>query len=126
MMITVLHTGRYRVVYECGHGMLLTWPSGDSVTQPVALHAGEGIPECGRCGREPTIMDANENDVLGGGRMTPDELRHTREALGYSLRGLAAVLGVDHMTVYRWEHGRHPIPQWLPLALRALSGRTTQ
>lgn len=55
--------------------------------------------------------------------MTPDELRTTRARLGLSLTGLAEALGVDRMTVWRWEQGRFALPTWLPLALAELERR---
>jgi transcriptional regulator with XRE-family HTH domain len=52
--------------------------------------------------------------------MTPAEIRATREALGLTLAQLAHALGVDTATVWRWEHGKHPSPPMLRLALDAL------
>lgn len=48
------------------------------------------------------------------------ELRDARQAAGLSLQGLAVRLGVHWVTVWRWETGRLPVPQWAPLALSGL------
>jgi transcriptional regulator with XRE-family HTH domain len=51
--------------------------------------------------------------------MKPDELQKWRCINGYSQSQLAKALGVDVMTVSRWERGiRHKIPPFLHLALR--------
>lgn len=52
--------------------------------------------------------------------MTPTELRAWRKQAGLSQAGLASLLGVDVMTVSRWERGEREIPPFLHLALRAL------
>lgn len=52
--------------------------------------------------------------------MTPDELRAWREGRGYSRPQLAALLGVDRVTVWTWETGHSTPPPYLALALRAL------
>ena len=52
--------------------------------------------------------------------MTPTELAERRTALGLSLSGLASALGVNRMTVYRWEHGRSRIPAFLDARLKEL------
>jgi hypothetical protein len=36
---------------------------------------------------------------------------------------LAAILGVDVTTLWRYETGKHPAPPWLSLALEALERR---
>jgi len=56
--------------------------------------------------------------------MTPDELRDWRDTQLLSQQGLADQLGVDHMTISRWERGERAIPSFLHLALQALSART--
>lgn len=50
--------------------------------------------------------------------MTPQELRAWMERMGYSQRSLAPVLGVDHMTISRWERGVHRISPVVVYALR--------
>lgn len=53
--------------------------------------------------------------------MTGTELRTARQRLGWSQSRLAEALGVHWTTVWRWEHGRSPIPQnWVPDKLAAL------
>jgi transcriptional regulator with XRE-family HTH domain len=52
--------------------------------------------------------------------MKPDELREWRQQNGYSQSQLAKVLGVDVMTVSRWERGVREIPSFLHLALAYL------
>lgn len=45
-------------------------------------------------------------------RPTPSYIRTLREALGLTQAGLAARLGVNKMTVARWEWGKsHPAPE---------------
>lgn len=44
-------------------------------------------------------------------RMDPGELQAVREYLGLTTEHLAAMLGVRHDTVRRWESGRDPIPE---------------
>ena len=52
--------------------------------------------------------------------MTPDDLRQWRRDHQMSQGKLALALGVDHMTVSRWERGIRGIPAYLDLALQAL------
>lgn len=52
--------------------------------------------------------------------MKQDELRKWRQHNGYSQSQLATVLGVDVMTVSRWERGVREIPSFLHLALAYL------
>lgn len=35
------------------------------------------------------------------------EVRNTREALGLTMRALAALAGVSHSTIQRWENGNN-------------------
>jgi len=49
--------------------------------------------------------------------MSPDDLKRWREKTGYSQGRLARVLGVDVMTVSRWERGIMQVPSFLKWAL---------
>lgn len=53
--------------------------------------------------------------------MTPQELRAIRSRLGLGRGGLAARLGVSRSTVWRWEHGIHPVDAIAERLLRILS-----
>jgi len=55
--------------------------------------------------------------------MTPAELKTRRKEAGLSQAGLSALLGVDKMTVSRWERGVREIPPFLHLALSTLEPR---
>jgi len=55
--------------------------------------------------------------------METDELKKWRQRNGYSQNQLAKVLGVDVMTVSRWERGVREIPSFLHLALSYLELR---
>jgi DNA-binding transcriptional regulator YiaG len=52
--------------------------------------------------------------------MTPDQLKDWRGKTGYSQNKLAIVLGVDVMTVSRWERGVSTIPSFLHLTLECV------
>ena len=52
--------------------------------------------------------------------MEGNELRNWRQKNGFSQGQLARVLGVDVMTVSRWERGVREIPSFLHLALAYL------
>jgi transcriptional regulator with XRE-family HTH domain len=53
--------------------------------------------------------------------VTPEDLAAWRAAHGLTLDELAAQLGLDRATIYRWEHGRRGIPgRLLALALWAV------
>jgi DNA-binding transcriptional regulator YiaG len=52
--------------------------------------------------------------------MKPEELKEWRERTGYSQGQLAKALGVNTMTVSRWERGASPLPSFLLLALKQL------
>lgn len=49
--------------------------------------------------------------------MTGAEVRAFRERLGWTLDRLAEALGVDRMTVWRWETEARRAPPYLRLAL---------
>jgi transcriptional regulator with XRE-family HTH domain len=55
--------------------------------------------------------------------MDADELREKRKALGMTQAQLAQSLGVNVMTVSRWERGLRSIPPHLPLALEAIEAK---
>ena len=44
--------------------------------------------------------------------MTGAQVRILRERCQLSLRGLARILRVHWVTIWRWEHDRHAIPRW--------------
>ena len=52
--------------------------------------------------------------------MTPAELKTKRNAMGLSQQSLADWLGVNRVTIARWEIGTRDIPPFLHLALQAL------
>ncbi|HEX8473220.1 MAG TPA: helix-turn-helix transcriptional regulator [Pyrinomonadaceae bacterium] len=58
--------------------------------------------------------------------ITMHELRTRRVALGLSQAKLAERLGVDTMTVSRWERGVRSIPTYIALALEAIEMREVQ
>lgn len=43
---------------------------------------------------------------------SPDILKH-RQSLGLNYQGYAALAGVTHPTVMRWESGENDVPHWL-------------
>lgn len=55
--------------------------------------------------------------------MKPEEMKHRREGLGLSQSAFAEALGVDVMTVSRWERGVYPIPKHIALAVEAIELR---
>lgn len=56
--------------------------------------------------------------------MTSEELRAWREQYQYPTQAkLARALGVQPLTVTRWELGTRKIPSMLPLALETLARR---
>jgi DNA-binding XRE family transcriptional regulator len=59
-------------------------------------------------------------EFLGLEDMTPEDLQAWRREQSLSQARLATLLGVDVMTVSRWERGLREIPPFLHLALRAL------
>jgi transcriptional regulator with XRE-family HTH domain len=52
--------------------------------------------------------------------MINEELKQRREALGLTQEQLAEILGVDIVTISRWERGVRAIPPHLPLALESI------
>lgn len=52
--------------------------------------------------------------------MTSTELHAWRTSRALTLDALAAKLGVDRQTVWRWEAGKRSLPPYLALALTAL------
>ena len=55
--------------------------------------------------------------------MTPKELKSRREALRLTQAQLARELGLDSITVSRYERGVYPIPKHIELAVEALEWR---
>ncbi len=55
--------------------------------------------------------------------MDADELREKRKALEMTQAQLAEALGVNIMTISRWERGLRSIPPHLPLALEAIEAK---
>lgn len=55
--------------------------------------------------------------------MKPDELKKRRETIGLTQSQLAHQLGVDMMTVSRWERGVHTIPKHIELAVELIEQR---
>jgi transcriptional regulator with XRE-family HTH domain len=58
--------------------------------------------------------------------MKPDQLKNWREKNGYSQARLAKVLGIDIMTVSRWERGTNEAPAFLKMALSYLEMQENQ
>lgn len=58
--------------------------------------------------------------------MTGAQFAALRQSIGLSGPELAAVLGVDRSTVYRWESGDSPIPAAVPLALLTIRRHRTE
>ena len=55
--------------------------------------------------------------------VTPTALQAWRKQAGLSQSGLAELLGVDTMTISRWERGQREIPSFLHLALAFLDSK---
>ena len=53
--------------------------------------------------------------------MTPEELKLTRKALGYSQRRFAERLGIAYQTVVNWEKAKTKIPKFAPMVLLAMA-----
>jgi transcriptional regulator with XRE-family HTH domain len=52
--------------------------------------------------------------------MTPQDLKDWRHRNGFSQPQLGRMLGVHVQTIRGYEHGRSPVPSWMPLALWAI------
>jgi DNA-binding XRE family transcriptional regulator len=52
--------------------------------------------------------------------LTPAELKMARARLGFSQEKLAFELGVNRLSVVRWEGGIHRIPLMVTLAIKQL------
>ena len=52
--------------------------------------------------------------------LTAAELKKARARLGFSQEKLAFALGVNRLSVVRWEGGLHRIPHMITLALKQL------
>lgn len=53
--------------------------------------------------------------------MTPKELRQARDALGMTQAEFAAAVNTTRVSIARYETGVHPVPRWMPIALRGLA-----
>jgi DNA-binding XRE family transcriptional regulator len=56
--------------------------------------------------------------------MTPDDLKAARARLDFSQERLAFELGVNRLSIVRWETGIHRIPPMLTLAIKYLEAQT--
>ncbi len=52
--------------------------------------------------------------------MTNDTFSATRKRLGLNQRDLAEALGMSPTTIGQYEHGRHEVPRYIRLAMKAL------
>ena len=52
--------------------------------------------------------------------MTPAELRRARRSLDLTQAQLAAALGRSLSTISKWEGGKVPVQEYVPLALQGL------
>jgi repressor LexA len=52
--------------------------------------------------------------------MKPAELKEARARLNFTQEKLAFVLGVNRLSIIRWEAGIHRIPPMLKLAIKQL------
>lgn len=55
--------------------------------------------------------------------MKPEEMKQRRESLGLTQAQLARALGLDSITVSRYERGVHPIPKTVELAFELVELR---
>ena len=55
--------------------------------------------------------------------MKPEEMKRRREALGLTQAQLSRELGLDSITVSRYERGVHPIPKTVELAFEMIELR---
>lgn len=58
--------------------------------------------------------------------MTGNDIKAFRDRWGMTQVALAARLGVNHSTVWRWEHDEYPIPARIALALRGIAAELQQ
>ena len=58
--------------------------------------------------------------------MTGNDIKAFRARWGLTQVALAARLGVNHSTVWRWEHDEYPIPARIALALRGIAAELQQ
>ena len=58
--------------------------------------------------------------------MSPDEIIKARERLGWTQAQLADALGVQMNTVWRWEHGYHPMSKPYVRLLQVLLAANVQ
>ena len=68
-------------------------------------------------------LDCAPWSVLPMVTLRPEELKAFRKRLGLTQTGLAKALGVQRVTVARWESGLRKTPSLLPLALKGLSSQ---
>ncbi|MCI0380795.1 MAG: type II toxin-antitoxin system MqsA family antitoxin [Gemmataceae bacterium] len=66
-------------------------------------------PKCRNCGKL-VMTDAVNEEVSNAlrkaaGLLTPEQIKRNREALGYTQRQLAGLLGIADATLSRWETG---------------------
>jgi ribosome-binding protein aMBF1 (putative translation factor) len=91
--------------------MTITDPAQDATTAPHAP-AGPGITE--------DVYEAPYEDLGTVLAMLPYYVRAARTRRGWSMRDLAAHLGVSVSTVHRIETKPSPVPLWLGPMLRWL------
>ena len=93
-------------------------------SRPVCARCGlrnAALPltTCGDCYRE-VHGDTPETRATLARLEAGGELHRRRQALGLTLKALAAILGIDWRSVWRWEHGQRTPPDYLDAALWAV------
>ena len=68
-----------------------------------------------------TEANARHPLPLSGNTLSSPEFRAALKTLGVSQAWLAARLGVDRITVWRWAKGDTPVPQYAIFTLELLS-----